>query len=132
VRTVAGRLGHGGGGATTLKVYSAWRSEADQRAAGSLAGRMPDLPVTFDQDGKATIPAQRAADDSAPYQRIAADLRAAIACGALRPGDRLPTLVELARRYGVAESTARRAIIQLTTAGLVERYRSQRPNVATR
>ena len=25
VRTVAGRLGHGGGGATTLRVYSAWR-----------------------------------------------------------------------------------------------------------
>jgi integrase len=24
LRTVAGRLGHGGGGATTLKVYAAW------------------------------------------------------------------------------------------------------------
>jgi site-specific recombinase XerD len=41
VRTVAGRLGHGGGGATTLRVYAAWLSEADQRAAGVLAGRMP-------------------------------------------------------------------------------------------
>jgi integrase len=41
IRTVAGRLGHGGGGATTLKVYAAWISEADQRAATSLAGRMP-------------------------------------------------------------------------------------------
>ena len=35
VRTVAGRLGHGGGGATTLRVYTAWTSEADQRAAPS-------------------------------------------------------------------------------------------------
>jgi hypothetical protein len=33
VRTVAGRLGHGGGGATILRVCTAWTSEADQRAA---------------------------------------------------------------------------------------------------
>lgn len=50
VRTVAGRLGHGGGGTTTLKVYSAWRSEADQRAASSLGTRMRGglvYPVTL-------------------------------------------------------------------------------------
>jgi integrase len=41
IRTVAGRLGHGGGGTTTLKVYSAWRSEVDQRAASKLGVRMP-------------------------------------------------------------------------------------------
>ncbi len=40
IRTVAGRLGHGGGGTTTLRVYSAWVAEADQRAAASLAGRL--------------------------------------------------------------------------------------------
>jgi integrase len=44
IRTVAGRLGHSGGGATTLRVYSAWKPEADVRAAGALAGRMPTLP----------------------------------------------------------------------------------------
>jgi integrase len=43
-RTVAGRLGHGGGGATTLRVYAAWVSEADQRAAKTLSGRMPVRP----------------------------------------------------------------------------------------
>ena len=41
VRTVAGRLGHGGGGATTLKVYAAWVNESDQRAAAVLLNRMP-------------------------------------------------------------------------------------------
>ncbi len=41
IRTVAGRLGHGGGGTTTLKVYAAWVSEVDQRAAESLASRLP-------------------------------------------------------------------------------------------
>jgi integrase len=45
VRTVAGRLGHGSGGTTTLRTYAAWVSEADQRAAGKIAGRMPPRPV---------------------------------------------------------------------------------------
>ncbi|MGH3569458.1 MAG: site-specific integrase [Pseudonocardia sp.] len=38
LRTVAGRLGHGGG-ATTLRVYAAWVGEVDKRAADILAGR---------------------------------------------------------------------------------------------
>jgi integrase len=44
IRTVAGRLGHGGGGTTTLRVYAAWVSEADQRAAKMLGPRMPPRP----------------------------------------------------------------------------------------
>lgn len=40
VRTVAGRLGHGGGGTTTLRVYTAWVAESDTRAAELLARRM--------------------------------------------------------------------------------------------
>jgi integrase len=43
IRTVAGRLGHSGGGTTTLKVYAAWVSEADQRASSALANRMASL-----------------------------------------------------------------------------------------
>jgi len=41
LRTVAGRLGHGGGGATTLKVYAAWVARADQQASELLAARLP-------------------------------------------------------------------------------------------
>lgn len=40
LRTVAGRLGHGGGGATTLRVYAAWVGESDRRAAEILGSRM--------------------------------------------------------------------------------------------
>ncbi|NKQ57119.1 tyrosine-type recombinase/integrase [Amycolatopsis sp. K13G38] len=40
LRTVAGRLGHGGGGATTLRVYAAWQNESDRRAAEILGGRL--------------------------------------------------------------------------------------------
>lgn len=41
IRTVAGRLGHGGGGATTLRVYAAWVAASDRKAAEILASRMP-------------------------------------------------------------------------------------------
>jgi integrase len=40
LRIVAGRLGHGGGGATTLRVYAALVGEADRRAAEILGSRM--------------------------------------------------------------------------------------------
>ena len=44
LRTVAGRLGHGGGGATTLKVYAAWVADADTKAADLIASRLPRPP----------------------------------------------------------------------------------------
>ncbi len=45
VRTVAGRLGHSGGGTTTLRVYAAWLTEADQRASAGLGPRMLVRPA---------------------------------------------------------------------------------------
>ncbi len=44
LRTVAGRLGHGGGGATTLRVYAAWVNESDRRAAEILGSRVQRPP----------------------------------------------------------------------------------------
>ena len=41
LRTTAGRLGHGNGGATTLRVYAAWSPEADKRAASVVSKRLP-------------------------------------------------------------------------------------------
>ncbi|MGH3972439.1 MAG: site-specific integrase [Pseudonocardiaceae bacterium] len=41
LRTVAGRLSHGGGGATTLRVYAAWVAASDRKAAEILGSRMP-------------------------------------------------------------------------------------------
>ena len=125
VRTVAGRLGHSGGGTTTLKVYSAWRSEADQRAASSLGMRMPAAPIEVDP----ATPLSGTSlddDDGSPHRRITADLRGAIACGALQPGDLLPTLAEIAQRYDVASSTVHRAFATLKDAGLIEVTRGKR------
>jgi integrase len=56
IRTVAGRLGHGGGGSTTLRVYAAWVSEADQRAAETIGPRMPARPGTAGVAKKARGP----------------------------------------------------------------------------
>lgn len=132
VRTVAGRLGHGGGGTTTLKVYSAFVAEADQRAAGSLAGRMPSLPLHLTQAGDLPAPAAPPVEKEPtnPYQRIAADLRGAILSGILQPGAVLPTVDELAARYTVSYGTAQRALAALRTAGLVTVSRGRRATVS--
>jgi integrase len=45
LRTVAGRLGHAGGGATTLRVYAAYVDEASAKAADALINRMPPRPI---------------------------------------------------------------------------------------
>ncbi|MEU5262442.1 tyrosine-type recombinase/integrase [Amycolatopsis sp. NPDC021455] len=127
IRTVAGRLGHGGGGTTTLRVYSAWVAEADDRASGTLAGRLPDLPVALSAQGKlAPVALVAAPEDESPYKRIAKDLQGAIVSGVLAPGQQLPTVVDLAKRYEVSFGTAQRAIAQLRAAGLVSVSRGKR------
>lgn len=52
LRTVAGRLGHGGGGATTLRVYAAWVAAADRKAAEILGSRMPKRMRQFADSSK--------------------------------------------------------------------------------
>ena len=134
VRTVAGRLGHGGGGggATTLRVYTAWTSEADQRAARTVSGRMPVRPALSAQPGPDESPGTfgKPVDNNSPYRRIAADLRGAIESGILQQGDPLPTEKALADRYGVAVSTAHRAVSELVTRGLATASRGKRAVVA--
>jgi integrase len=131
VKIVGGRLGHGGGGTTTLKVYAVYRDQADQRAAGIITPRMPPRPgrhmgdrarMPTDNDNQETVagavgpPREQY---NSPYSRIAADLRGAIDSGILRPGDTLPAVKELANRYGVSASTAHRAIVLLSNLKLV-------------
>jgi integrase len=49
LRTVAGRLGHGGGGATTLRVYASFVAAADRRAA-ELLGQQLTRPDQIQPD----------------------------------------------------------------------------------
>lgn len=53
------------------------------------------------------------------YRQIAEQLRRLIALGALRPGDRLPPVRELAANSRVNRNTAARAIQQLESEGVV-------------
>jgi DNA-binding GntR family transcriptional regulator len=54
------------------------------------------------------------------YRRIAAELRADITTGTLRPGEALPSEAALMDRYRVARGTARQALAELEGAGLIE------------
>ena len=130
--TVAARLGHAGGGTTTLRFYTARLSEADQRAAGPISTRMPARPTDGEAGERPPTPSLPSATDDAlqPYQRIAADLRGAIDSGILRSGELLPSEKELATRYGVAASTAHRAVAVLVAAGVVKSSRGVRATVA--
>lgn len=60
-----------------------------------------------------------AAQYDRPWRGIATDLRSKIAAGRWLPGDRLPTLEQLAAQYRVAKGTIRNAIDQLRTEGLI-------------
>lgn len=122
VRTVAGRLGHSGGGTTTLRVYAAWKAESDQRAADSLGVRLP-------QDARpgAAPPRQ---NSPSPYERVAGSLRVAIEEGQLSPGDQAPTVDQLAAAHGVSAGTAHRALALLKTEGLITARRGSRSVVA--
>ncbi|WP_285660006.1 tyrosine-type recombinase/integrase [Actinomycetospora sp. NBRC 106375] len=135
VRTVAGRLGHGGGGVTTLRYYTAWVAEADQRASRALAERVPQLPSPVAGNGAPVValpsPPPASDDyDAAPYRRIAADLRAAVRLGALKAGEFLPTMKDLADRYGCSEATAHRAVALLADAGEATVSRGRRAVVS--
>jgi len=55
------------------------------------------------------------------YVTIREELRADIAAGRLRPGDRLPSEPELARRYRTTRNTVRHALARLVFEGVVER-----------
>jgi integrase len=114
IRTVAGRLGHGGGGTTTLRVYTAWVSESDQRASTALFSRMPARPAPAAQAVAPTdVPRY-------PYEQVAAALREAIEAGVFPLGDLLPTVKDLGTTHGVSAGTAQRAVSLLKRWGYVE------------
>ncbi|MCF6467327.1 winged helix-turn-helix transcriptional regulator [Nonomuraea sp. MG754425] len=56
----------------------------------------------------------------AVYMKVAADLAADIKAGRLKPGDRLPTEVELGARFQIGRTTVRAAVEQLRGQGLVQ------------
>lgn len=122
VRLVSGRLGHGSGGATTMRHYSAWVTEADQRAAGPIAPNMPARPRAADLPPRARIDARH------PFETIALKLQERIYSGELPIGLPIPAAKVLGKQYGVSPSTAQRAVQLLGELGLV-RIEPSRPTL---
>ncbi|SDJ43708.1 TetR/AcrR family transcriptional regulator C-terminal domain-containing protein [Nonomuraea jiangxiensis] len=58
--------------------------------------------------------------DDPPYRRIVAEIRARILADELRPGDRMPSIRQIAQRWGVAVATATKVMAALRDEGLVE------------
>ena len=55
-----------------------------------------------------------------PYMLIVSVLAAKIKSGELKPGDRVPSVTELAGTCNVSRSTARRALAKLKETGLTD------------
>jgi len=139
LRTTAGRLGHSDGGATTLRVYASWTKPADQRAAELLAGDLDALrrqaaaaaasqPPANVRTRRALARVDRPVDEVLPivgtestYKEVVAGVRAAISAGRLEPGDLVPTVSGIAGRFGIARSTAQRAVSLLGAEGAIVR-----------
>ncbi|PKB30220.1 tyrosine-type recombinase/integrase [Pseudonocardia alni] len=126
VRTVAGRLGHSGGGVTTLRVYAAWVSEADQRAASGLGSRMPERPAG---PGPGSEMERVRRDPRSARERLAVELLERIESGAVPVGGHLPGVKVLAAEQGLAPSTVHRAFELLREWGVLAGAVGERPTV---
>lgn len=54
----------------------------------------------------------------APYLQLAEILRKQISSGELPPGSRLPSIIDLSSQYGIARTTAHKALRVLVDEGL--------------
>jgi len=104
IRTFAGRLGHSGVGTTTLRTYTAWVSEADQRTAGDLAARTPAHP------NLASVLPRRLTLSRQDHTSGSVAVRDDIYDGKYPIGLQLPLVKHLASEHCVAPSTAHQAV----------------------
>ena len=56
----------------------------------------------------------------APHRQVAASLRGRIESGEYPPGRRLPSINDLVQEFGIARTTANKALRLLVTEGLAE------------
>ncbi|HEX5142507.1 MAG TPA: winged helix-turn-helix domain-containing protein [Mycobacterium sp.] len=59
------------------------------------------------------------------YQTIVADIQNSIATGALRPGQKLPSITELSAQYDCSETVVKTALTVLRTTGAVEGHQGK-------
>lgn len=61
--------------------------------------------------------------DRRRFVHVANEIRDAITRGDFKPGQRLPTILELSKQYGAATGTIQKAIDRLRDAGMVESWK---------
>ena len=86
-----------------------WATMDDRDVAHSASSARAEFPGSGPRDPRA-------------YRRLAAAAREQISSGALRPGQPLPSITELAREHGHARVTCGKAYRLLEAEGLVTRY----------
>jgi GntR family transcriptional regulator len=64
------------------------------------------------------------------YTKIVADIKAKIASGELKPGDRLPTVEQLKAQYGASSTAIRNAMLVLRSEGLITGHQGKGVYVA--
>ncbi|WP_202878368.1 GntR family transcriptional regulator [Kribbella jejuensis] len=102
-------------------MYTAFVSEADQRAATALFDRLPSRPEQLSERERI----QRS--PRAPYEVIAAKLSAAIESGLLPEGTSPPPTSQLAEQHAVSDGTVRRALDLLRDWNLLDDTRRTKP-----
>lgn len=75
---------------------------------------------------------------AAPYQQVAQHIRDQIQTGELQPGDRVPSVRDIAAEWGISKATADKALSALRSEGLIiavtgigSQVAEQRPSVQT-
>ena len=66
-------------------------------------------------------------NDAPIYAQLIGQIRAGIVSGAFSPGERLPSVRDLAMEAGVNPNTMQRALTELERDGLVEAYQQEAP-----
>lgn len=64
------------------------------------------------------------------YQKIVTDILAQIQAGHLKPGDQVPTELEISKQYNVSRITSKRALTELENKELIERIQGRGSFVA--
>src|SRR5215207_9528940 len=91
---------------------SSWETVPSQRPRARVCAGCSALDLFWYRNRKAVQ--NRLMDSEAPlYQRLAGQIELGIASGALRAGDRLPSVRQLTQQHGVSMSTALQALRHL-------------------
>ncbi|MGN9813119.1 winged helix-turn-helix domain-containing protein [Micromonospora sp. BQ11] len=64
------------------------------------------------------------------YEQVVNDVVASIRSGTLKPGDKLPTIAELARQYNSSDNPIKRALWMLDERGWIEVHQGKGSFVA--